>query len=280
MPIFGRTSDSDNGYPPRRGGSLVIGPIILALAFAAFQYFSAETYTNPETGKSVKVALSPAQEEALGLQSFKEVLSQSQIVNSGPHYEMALRVSKRLINVVDDASRDFNWSVSVIQSDQANAFCLPGGKIAVYTGILPVAQNDSGLAAVLGHEIAHATARHGAQRMFQQNLINTGLMGLQGAVGEMDYDRRRLILGALGAGVQYGLVLPYSRDHEFEADEIGLHYMVRAGFDPQEAVRFWQRMSHTAGSRPAEWASTHPGHESRVRRLRQLIPEVIKAEAK
>lgn len=254
---------------------ILLAPLILAAIFIAFQYFSAETFVNPETGEKVRVALSEDQEDALGLQSFQQVLSQSKVISSGPQYEMTMRVAEKIIGVVDKGSSDFNWNVKVIESPEINAFCLPGGKIAVYTGIIPVAQNDDGLAAVIGHEIAHATARHGAQRVFQQSLVQTGLLGVQGALSDLDYDQQRILLGALGAGVQFGIVLPYSREHEFEADKIGLIYMIRAGYDPNEAARFWQRMSERATQRNIEWASTHPGHESRIQRINELIPQLI-----
>jgi predicted Zn-dependent protease len=258
---------------PRRG-RFILAPIIIAILFICFQYFSAETYINPETGKEVRVGINPEQEQALGLQSFSEVLSQSNVIQSGAAYNMVQNTARRLINVVDNESRNFEWDAKLIDSKEINAFCLPGGKIAVYTGIIPVARTEDGLAAVMGHEIAHATARHGAQRILRQNLIQTGLLGLQGAVSQMDNEQRRVLLGALGAGVQYGLILPYSREHEFEADKIGLAYMIRAGYDPNEAISFWERMAEISKNQPPAWASTHPDHEARIERLKKLIPEL------
>ena len=265
-------SDSSVSPPTKRRPRFILAPLIIALIFMAVQYFGASTYTNPETGKTVRVALSPEQEEALGLQSFNEITSQSDLVTSGPEYDQVQRVVKRLIKGVDQSSQNFEWAVSVIRGDEVNAFCLPGGKIAVYTGILPVAQNDAGLAAVIGHEIAHATLHHGAQRMLQQQLVQTGLQGVNGSFSDYDYNQRRLIMGVLGAGAQFGLVLPYGRNHELEADRMGLVYLARAGYDPEEAVRFWERMDATGSSQqPPEWASTHPSHGSRIQRLKEII---------
>lgn len=266
--VLNNQGDSSAG-PGRR--KIIFGPIILALIFLAFQYFSAETYVNPETGETAKVSLSVEQEQALGLQSFTEVLSQSQVINSGPAHDMVQNVAKRLIAVVDSESKEFQWDAKLIASEEVNAFCLPGGKIAVFEGIIPVAQSDAGLAAVMGHEIAHATARHGGQRIFRQSLIQTGLMGIQGAMSEMDYEQRRVLLGALGAGVQYGLILPYSREHEYEADKIGLTYMMRAGYDPREAIGFWERMAALSKGQPPAWASTHPDHQARIQRIKEIL---------
>ncbi len=261
------------GSPAGRRRRFLWAPIVLALIFAAVQYFGAQTYVNPVTGKSVRVAMSTEQEAALGLQSFREVLSQSRTIESGPEVDMVKRVVERLIRVVDPESQSFEWSAAVIESDQMNAFCLPGGKIAVYTGILRAAPDDDSLAVVLGHEIAHATARHGSQRILQQNLLNTAMMGVSGATSDMDPDKRRMVLGALGAGAQFGILLPYGRDHETEADLVGLVYLIRAGYRPEAAVTFWEAMEKAGGSQPPELMSTHPSHGTRIARLRELIDE-------
>jgi metalloendopeptidase OMA1, mitochondrial len=274
---FSEQDDHRNNFSevpaPRKRRRFILLPLLIALGVIAFQYLSAETYINPETGQSVRVAISPEQEATLGLQSFQEVLSQSEVIQNGPEVDISRRVAKRLIDVVDPESKNFSWEVQVIRSDQMNAFCLPGGKIAVYTGILPITKDDDGLAAVMGHEIAHATSRHGAQRLLQQSLVQTGMMGLSGATAEMNQSERRVLLGVLGAGVQYGLILPYGRDHEVEADEIGLKYLIRAGYRPEAAIEFWERMDQAGGAQPPEWASTHPSHGTRIERLRKLVAE-------
>lgn len=215
------------------------------------------TFINPETGRKSKVGLSESQEQTLGLQSFQQVLSQSQTIQSGPEYDLVLKVARRLIGVVDESARSFQWKVALVQSDQQNAFCLPGGEI-VYTGILSMTQNEAGLATVLGHEIAHATSRHGAQRIFQQNALQMALSGVQGSIADLDDGTRRQVLGLLGAGAQYGVLLPFSRQHELEADQVGLKYMARAGYDPHEALAFWRRMMETKnGQQPAELMCLH-----------------------
>lgn len=142
-------------------------PIFAALAFIGYQYFTSERFVNPETGRKSHVGMSAQQEATLGLQSYQQVLAQSQTINSGPELDMVRRVVKRLAAATGGAGKDFEWQVSLVQSNQINAFCLPGGKIVVYTGILPVANSEAALATVLGHEMAHATSRHGAQRIFR-----------------------------------------------------------------------------------------------------------------
>jgi len=268
-----------NGYEqaPRRR-RVVLFPIIIAALVIGFQYCGSDRYRNPETGRVARVALSEEQESALGLQSYSEVLAQSRVVPSGPQVELVTRVAERLARVTGEAGRKFDWRVSVVDDTQANAFCLPGGKIVVYTGILPITQSEAGLAAVMGHEMAHATSRHGSQRLFQSQIAQTLMTGAQVslAMGDMDRSQKMAVLGALGAGAKFGVLLPFSRDHETEADEIGLLYMARAGYDPLEAVSFWERMSQSSrGGQPPEWASTHPAHETRVQRLQALMPRAL-----
>ena len=171
---------------------------------------------------------------------------------------------------------DFKWEFRTILSDTPNAFCLPGGKVAVYTAILKYAKNEAGLATVMGHEIGHAIARHGGQRMSQSMAANIALAGIS-AIGlaKMDPNKRGLVMAALGVGVTYGLILPFSRAHETEADEIGLTLMAKAGYDPREAVNFWDRFSKAGGKEAAEFLSTHPGSEKRRDHLKSLLPQVM-----
>lgn len=258
-----------------RNKKLAIIPLLIAGVFVLFQYFGADKVTNPETGKTARVALSPAQEETLGLQSYREVLSQSQTIQSGPDSDMVVRVAERLARATGDAAKDFKWQVSLVQSPQVNAFCLPGGKIVVYTGIIPFARNEAGLAAVMGHEMAHAVARHGSQRLLRTTMAQTLMAGAQFSFSDMDPRQRQAVMAAIGAGAQYGVLLPFSREHELEADEMGLFYMARAGYDPQEAISFWERMDSAGGPQPPEFASTHPSHGRRIEQLREFLPKAM-----
>lgn len=250
-------------------------PILIAGLIFAWQYFGSEKFVNPETGRKSHVGMSVEQESALGLQSYEQILSQSRAVESGPELEMVKRVVNRLAAATGEAGQNYQWRVSLVADDQVNAFCLPGGEIVVYTGILPVAQNEAALATVLGHEMAHAISRHGAQRVLQQNLTQTAMTGIAVSLSDMDYDKQRTVMGALGAGAQFGILMPFSRNHESEADAIGLMYMARAGYDPEESIRFWERMEQAGGSAPPEFLSTHPGHGTRIAQLQALMPKAL-----
>jgi metalloendopeptidase OMA1, mitochondrial len=257
----------------RRRGKITIVPLLLVGIFVAFRYFSAEKVTNPETGQSARVALTSDQEQALGLQAYREVLAQVETIDAGPEYEMVRKVATRLAAQTGEAAREFEWSVSLVRSPEVNAFCLPGGKIVIFTGILAVTKTEAGLAAVMGHEMAHAIARHGSQRFLRQDLTQSLMVGVSLSLGDLDYQQRQMVMAALGAGAQFGLILPFSRAHETEADQMGLLYMARAGYDPEEAVTFWERMSEVGGAQPPEFASTHPSHASRIEELRAFLPK-------
>ncbi len=250
-------------------------PILIAGIIFLWQYLSSEKFVNPETGRASKVGMSREQEAALGFQTYRQVLSQSSAIESGPELQMVRTVAGRLAAATGAGGQGFKWDVSLIRSQQVNAFCLPGGKIVVYTGILPVAQTDAGLATVMGHEMAHATSRHGAQRVLQQNLTQTVMTGVAVSLSDMDYNKQRAVMGALGAGAQFGFLMPFGRGHETEADEIGLMYMARAGYDPRESIRFWQRMEQASRGGPPEFLSTHPSHGTRIAQLQALMPKAL-----
>ena len=250
-------------------------PVAIAVLVVFFQRCSAQKIVN-EAGRTARLGMSPQQELALGAQAYRQVLSESRTVTSGPDFEMVKRCAARLTAVTGEAGRDFQWAVSVVQSDQVNAFCLPGGKIVVYTGILPVAQSETGLAVVMGHELAHATLHHGSERVLQQQTKNTLLTGVSFSLGDMDYSQRRQLMGLIGAGTDIAFVLPFSRDHESEADSVGLRYMARAGYDPREALAFWKRMAARGGKgAPPQFLSTHPAHETRIERLKKELPKAM-----
>lgn len=257
--------------------SIKIVPLVIAGVIILFQFFGSEKFTNPETGERARVAMSSDQEKAVGLQAFQEVLSSAQIIESGPEAERVKRVAQRLAPQTGEAGKNFEWSVALVRSEQINAFCLPGGKIVVYTGILPVCENEAGLATVMGHEIAHAIARHGSQRVFQSQIMQTALMGASFSLSDMDYQSRQTLMGLLGAGAQYGVLLPFGREHEVEADQMGLLYMARAGYDPRESIAFWERMAQAGGvNQPPEFMSTHPAHGTRISRLEEFMPRAMK----
>jgi metalloendopeptidase OMA1, mitochondrial len=271
--------------PQRRGfglGWIRLLPLLLFGLYAAYYWFSNQE-TVPLTGRKQLVDLTREQEAALGYQSYQEILANENVLTTGDAPRQVREIAVRLIEAVrkldPKADPGFDWEANVIQSDQANAFALPGGKIAVYTGIFPVAANENGLAAVMGHEIAHAIARHGAERMAYQKLVQMGSMAAGVSVGDMSPAARQAVMGALGAGAKFGVLLPFSRDHETEADQMGLMFAAAACYDPREAPKLWERMaansSSQGGQRPPEFASTHPSNESRINNLNALMPKAM-----
>ncbi len=258
-------------------------PILLAVGYILFKTLFTPSVTNPETGTKHHVGMNPQQEEALGIQSYQQVLQQegANRISSGPEVDMVTRVARRLAAAAAEKSNvQYQWEVSVIRSNEVNAFCLPGGKIVVYTGILPIAQGESGLATVLGHEMAHATSHHGAERMYRQQMTQALEMGAQGSLQNMDVQQQATAMAVIGAVGRYGANLPFSREQESEADHIGLLYMARAGYDPHEALEFWKRMAEqTSRGAPPQFASDHPSNGQRIQQIEGWMPQAEKEYA-
>ncbi|HEY2346917.1 MAG TPA: M48 family metallopeptidase [Xanthomonadaceae bacterium] len=269
--------------------------IVVFLVYAGYYWVSNE-HESSFTGREQIIATDAQQEATLGLQAYQQVLAQSQVAPDGPQVEQIRQIVQRLVAVAPKVEADlaaahgakastdwssFQWEVNVLQSDEVNAFCLPGGKIAVYTGLLPVAQNADALAVVLGHEISHALLRHGAERMAQQHLAQLGTIATGIAAGSMDPQQQREVMAALGVGAQFGVLLPFSRKDESEADEIGLMLAAAACFDPQAAIPLWERMEQQGGAgKPPEFASDHPSDAHRIQRLQELMPQALALRAK
>ena len=280
-------SQSPYGQPRRRGFGFNPRLLILA-AFALYgvYYYFSNRSVDPYTGEKVLIdkSIDAQDEEALGLQAYQEILSQEQRVDPNAQISQQINtIAARLVDKIDEVegalaqehgiqannfAQDFNWQVTVLNSPQANAFALPGGKMAVYTGLVPVAQNGDGMAVVMGHEIAHALMRHGAQRMSRGKLEQMAAMGA--SAGGIDPGIQQAVFSAYGVTSQ----LPYARGHESSADEVGLLLMAAACFNPDEAVPLWERMAANAGgSSGPEFSSTHPSAESRIEHLRSLLPK-------
>jgi predicted Zn-dependent protease len=285
MGVFGNRSGQGGMQGGRRG--LKLWPILLFGAYFAYYYFS-HSNEAAYTGRKQLLDSSAQEEAALGLQSYREILSQSRVVNSGPVPQQVQTIAQRLFEAAPKVEKyladtagtpvstdwsAFEWQVSVIESDQVNAFCLPGGKIAVYTGILPVAKNEDGLAAIMGHEIAHALLRHGGERMAQQKLVQIGSMAAAMSTGEMDPQQRQMVMAAIGAGAQYGVLLPFSRSHESESDRVGLLLSAAACYNPEEAPKLWERMAELGNKKPPEFMSTHPAEGTRISQLNSWMAE-------
>ncbi|MFN0276469.1 MAG: M48 family metallopeptidase [Chitinophagales bacterium] len=235
-----------------------------------------------------QVSLLPESElVAMSLAAYADFLDTSEVVSSGKDVDMVTRVAKNISISVEkilktegyeDRLADFKWEFNVIESDQVNAWCMPGGKVVVYTGILPITKDENGLAVVIGHEIAHAVARHGNERMSQQLIAYTGFTALDLALTNKPEQTRSLLLTAVGVGATVGVLLPFSRSQESEADRLGLIFMADAGYNPNHAVGFWQRMSEqSGGAEIPEFLSTHPSDETRIENIQTIyIPEAIK----
>jgi predicted Zn-dependent protease len=231
-------------------------------------------YTVPETGRKSLMLVPIGQETQLGEQSFADIKSQRKVSDDAYMNATVTRVGTRIANVVGNALPNAKWEFVVFEDDSVNAFALPGGKVGVHTGLFRIAQTDDELAVVMGHEIAHAVARHGAERMSQGILVAAGGIALDVALDDKDSSERNAWLAAYGVGATFGVLMPYSRLNESEADEIGLRYAARAGYNPRAALDFWTRMKEESEgqSKPPEWMSTHPSDDTRIKKLQQFMP--------
>jgi predicted Zn-dependent protease len=243
----------------------------------------------PVTGRSQMMLMSESEERSLGLQTYRQVLASERPSQNGTANEMVERVGRRIAAAAERPPGEmwkaphFQWEFRVIEKNVPNAFCLPGGKVAVYTGLLPITQSEAGLAVVIGHEVAHALARHGAERMSSQMAANIAMATAVTALAVSSTGRNNstylpAIAGALGAGATLGYLLPMSREQESEADRIGLVLMAMAGYDPREGVALWQRMAAAkrGQQQQAEWLSTHPADQTRIDNIRSWIPEAMR----
>jgi metalloendopeptidase OMA1, mitochondrial len=249
--------------------------IVLAAAVVGILLLNTHRQKTPVTHRVEHVSMTDEQQTQLGAQEYTKTLRQNRarIIKSGPQYDEVQRVAKRIESVASRDKPNFVWRVSLIKKNEANAYCLPGGKIVVYTGILPLTENDAGLATVLGHEVAHATAEHVAERIERNHLTEVAAAIIAGgvAVTPGQFVRIQALLGV-------GSSLPFSRSQESEADHIGLVYMARAGYDPHQALAFWKRMQRASkGKEPPEFLSDHPSDAHRVARVREWLPEAEKA---
>ena len=243
--------------------------ITAACVFVAFG-----CQTTPHTERKQLVLMSAEKENTMGLTAYQEVLEQEPLTKNQQAVDLVRKVGNRIAAVANRP--DFAWEFNVIEDATQNAFCLPGGKVAVYTGMLPICESEAGLAVVMSHEIAHAIARHGGERMSHQMVQNTAKQALARVMQEKDDRTQQIVMTAYGAGAQYGAILPYSRKHELEADHIGVLLMARAGYDPSEAPEFWERFSAAKdGGAPIEFLSTHPSDARRAIALRELLPEAM-----
>jgi len=244
--------------------------------------------TNPLTKKSQLTLLPESELQAMGSQQYQQFLSTNRVVSSSNNRdaEMVKRVGQRIARAVEsyyaqngisDKLKGFNWEYNLVDDKAVNAWCMPGGKIVVYTGLLPVTQNEAALAVVIGHEVSHALLQHGNQRMSQGLLQQLGGVALSVAVANKPAETQNLFMTAYGAGTTVGIMLPFSRNQELEADRFGLIWTAMAGYNPQEAIALWERMEKASqGQSPPEFLSTHPTEGRRINQLQKFMPEAMK----
>jgi predicted Zn-dependent protease len=254
-----------------------INYLLIAIIFAACS-------TVPMTGRKQFTAIPTSQMLGLSNESYDQVLNQSKLSNNTSAVQNIRTTGGRVTNAVEryleqndqtELIQGYEWEYNLIADEQKNAWCMPGGKIAFYEGILPVCKNENGIAVVMAHEISHAIARHGNERMSQQLALQLGGMALSEALEEESETTIQLAMTAFGLGSQLGVLLPYSRKHEKEADELGLYFMAMAGYDPREAPLLWQRMMETGSGGVPEFLSTHPNPQNRINHLNRIMPKAM-----
>lgn len=256
--------------------------LAIICAFAILSFFNS-CFTNPVTGRSSVNLVDEGTVRQQATASYTGFLSTNRPVTGTPDAAMVQRVGNKMAAAVQqylaqigkqDLIAGYQWEFNLVNSNEVNAFCMPGGKVVVYSGIMPIAGGEAGLAVIMGHEIAHAVARHGNERMSQQLLAEAGGVTLSALVSSKPQQAKELFNSAYAVGSTL-TVLKYSRTHESEADEMGLYFMAMAGYNPNEAVTFWQRMASKGGAKPPEILSTHPADATRIRDIQSKIPKAM-----
>jgi predicted Zn-dependent protease len=242
---------------------------------------------NLATGRNQLSLVKESELQLMATSQYNTFLAEHKVLSSGTSKDAAMvdRVGAHISNAITkyydsqgkgSVLEGYKWEFNTVDSKEVNAWCMPGGKVVVYTGLLPVTQNETALAIVMGHEIAHSVARHGNERMSQAMVQQLGGMALEVALAQKPQETQDLFLMSYGIGSEVGAILPWSRQQETEADQYGLIFAAMAGYDPREAIPFWQRMSAAGGASPPEFLSTHPSNETRIRKLKQFMPEALK----
>lgn len=259
-----------------------IGLVVIAVALTSFLWACS---TVPITGRRQFTLIPESELMAMSYTQYSQFLNESKLSTNKEQTAMVKNVGTRISVAVEKYFADkglsnqlanFQWEFNLIEDDTPNAWCMPGGKVVFYTGILPITKDEHGIAVVMGHEIAHAVAKHGSERMSQQLGVQFGAVALSAILAEKPQETQNLYMMAYGATSQMALILPYSRTHEYEADRLGLIFMAMAGYDPSAAVDFWSRMAALSGGGSSmAFLSTHPSDEARIRNLQKVLPEAM-----
>ena len=242
--------------------------------------------TVPLTGRRQLSLIPNSELLPLSYSSYQEVLKENRLSKNTEQTALVKKVGSKIQKAVEtymaenkmsDQLKGYAWEFNLLEGNTVNAWCMPGGKVAFYEGIMPVAKDEAGVAVVMGHEIAHALGNHGRERMSQGLVQQLGGVALAVAIADKPQETQQLFFAAYGIGTTVGAMLPYSRLHETEADKLGMVFMAMAGYNPNEAPRFWERMTAaTGGAQPPEWLSTHPSHDRRIKDLEEYIPKAMK----
>lgn len=241
--------------------------------------------TVPLIGRKQVSLLPESNMVEMSLTSYSQFLKENKLSANKEQTDVVKRVGARMSVAVEkylkengfqDRVADFKWEFNLVENKEPNAWCMPGGKVVFYSGILPLTKNDAGVAVVMGHEIAHAVARHGNERMSQQMLVQFGGVALSEAIKTKPEQTQAIFQTAYGLGSQLGVMLPYSRQHEYEGDKLGLIFMAIAGYDPKEAIGFWERMAANSSGKTPEFLSTHPVEANRIEAIKQFLPDAMK----
>jgi predicted Zn-dependent protease len=261
----------------RRLSHLALGAVALTVLLAACA-------TVPITGRRQLSLVPDSQMNSMSFTQYDQVLAESKLSKDAAATAQVRRVGVKIQGAVEryfqqqgqsQQLEGYAWDFNLIDSDQVNAWCMPGGKVAFYSGILPVCKDETGIAVVMGHEVAHAIAKHGGERLSQQMALQLGGVALSEAMRSKPEQTRELWMGAFGLGAQVGIMLPFSRQHESEADRLGLIFMAMAGYDPRVAPKFWERMAANGAGAPPEFLSTHPSDATRIRQLNEYLAEAL-----
>ncbi|MBM3914698.1 MAG: M48 family metallopeptidase [Sphingomonadales bacterium] len=257
------------------------------LCFTLVVFSSSSCKINVLSGKKQMILIPEAVLQSMASEEYQSFLTENKVITSTKSVDVQL-VNRVSVNVIDavkkyyqdagltDHLNGFNWEVNLVDDSAANAWCMPGGKIVVHTGLLPISKNDAGLAVIIGHEVSHALLKHGNQRMSQGILQLMGELAVEVAVANKPQETQDLFLGAYGIGTDLGALLPFSRKHELEADRYGLIFAALAGYDPQEAIPLWERMKKASeGEESFEFLSTHPHESKRIRHFQKIMPEAL-----
>ncbi|HDR90327.1 MAG TPA: M48 family peptidase [Bacteroidetes bacterium] len=241
--------------------------------------------TVPFTGRKQVNLLPESEMVSMGISNYRAFLDTTPVVTRGTEQALVKKVGGKIAAAVENFFQDnqqndrlqyFDWEFQLVEDEVPNAWCMPGGKVVFYTGILPYCRDEEGMAVVMGHEIAHAVARHGNERMSQALLVQMGGIALSVAIDQKPEETKQWFMAAYGITSSLGVILPYSRAHETEADQLGLIFMTMAGYHPESAIDFWERLAAAGGRKPPEFLSTHPSDEKRIRDMKAFLPKARK----